>query len=303
MPGTETRGGYMVTTCQEGREQKDESSQPPKLKSTVVVPRHSALYTQVKPRMDLEVLENHKEDYINIVMIGHRYVSRLRWAQIEYMRAADESMAEAVNLNNTGINPFFYGRGGVMLCDIPTFVRNVRRHFPSAILLEIGQNDLCWNECNPEQLADSLYLEIQLMFESLEFLKLVSVCKVLRKWDNEKMKGDKKIDQLNVDINIFNHEFLQISRKDTRIIRWGHAGLTQLTKITSTDGTHPNTIGGYWRYLKSVSAACKYTRKEMFLREGKSIWSIIKRKKAIRKIKSSKRQQNKLHKLALAGEK
>lgn len=264
------------------------------MKSTVVIPPTSLLNNQVKIKPTIDILEVHKQDYISLTMIGHSYVSRLRSNQIEYMKVSDETMSEAVNLNNTGILPHFYGRGGVMVHDIPLFVKCVRRHFPEVVLLDIGQNDLCWNSCKPEELAQKLYLEIQLMFESLECLKLVTVCQVLKKWEKYNMKGDKKIQQLNDDIDVFNYEFFQLSRRDRRVTRWTHKGLTTLTAETSTDGTHPNTIGGYWRYLKSVSVACKISRKEMFLRRGKSIWSVERRRRAIRKVRSERRQHNKM---------
>ena len=159
------------------------------------------------------------------------------------------------------------------------------------LVLEVGQNDLCSTSCKPEKLAEQLYTEILIMFECYEFLELVVVCELLKKWDTGKMKGDKPIDKLNVDITIFNYEFLQLTRNDKRIVRWCHLGLTTLTPIISTDGTHPNTIGGYWRYLKSVANAFKIGRKEMFLRRGRSIWAIVKRKKAINKARSARRQR------------
>ena len=260
------------------------------LKSLVVIPSHSTFRHQV----NRDVLEQHKGDYINIVMLGHSYVSRLRWNQLQYMKISRESMAEAVNLNDTGINPFFYGRGGVTLKNIPLFVKITQYHYPHVLVLEVGQNDLCSMSCNPEKLAEQLYTEILIMFECYEFLELVVVCEPLRKWDTGRMKGDKPIDMLNVDITIFNYEFLQLTRNDKRIVRWCHRGLTTLTPLTSTDGTHPNTIGGYWRYLKSVSNAFKIGRKEMFLRRGRSIWAIVKRKKAINKARTARRQRNKL---------
>ena len=126
------------------------------------------------------------------------------------------------------------------------------------------------------------------MFHVYEYLEIVTVCQPLQK--HKMMKGDKKLEKLNADILIFTYQFLKLTRKDTRIIHWPHKRLRILTESASIDGTHPDTVGGYWQYQRSISACCRYSKRELYRRRGKSHRAIEKMHIAIRKQHSARKR-------------
>ena len=222
-------------------------------------------------------------------MLGHSYIDRLKKGKKEYNRHSGETLAESMNLHGFGIRPKFAKSPSYMVKDLYKLAPETIKYNPNIIILEIGLKDLCWKKNKSLELAKQLYLEIQLMFETYEHFEIVTVCQVARKWKTQ--KGDRSVNILNSIIDDFNYEFMRLTRTDVRIVRWRHIRLEELNEITSTDGTHPNTIGGYWLYLKSISLCTRYSKREMFSRRGKSIHAVVKRRKAIRKLRSRQKAE------------
>ena len=229
----------------------------------------------------------HELDPVCILILGHSYVTRLMNAQLEWMTHTGETLLESLKLEDSAIDIQFSGRPGLMIPDLFDRTFNHMSNLPSIVVLEIGQNDLCWRRNTPEKMIHALYEQIEAMFHVFEYLETVTVCQALQK--HSMKKGDKKLEIVNDHIEAFNYQFLLLTRKDTRIIRWPHKGLRILTEETTTDGTHPDTVGGYLQYLRSITACCKYSKREMFLRRGKSHRAIEKRHVAMKKQRTRRR--------------
>ena len=96
------------------------------------------------------------------------------------------------------------------------------------------------------------------------------------------MQTDKSLLQLNEDIDLFNHEVYRLTRKNQLIVRWKHKGMMFPVDIISTDGTHPNTIDGLWKYARSITAMCKQGKEEMLKRRLFSKAALRKQEKKTR---------------------
>ena len=238
------------------------------MRSLVSIPTTSQMHQNNKPKTAALYTRTplNQLDLVTVLMLGHSYFDRLKKGQKEYRRHSGESLAESISLHGYGIRPKFAKTPCYMVEDLCKLAPTTIRHHPNIIILEIGQNDLCWLKNTSLDLAKQLYLEIQLMFETYEFLEIVTVCQAVKKWKSK--KGDRQLYVMNSEIENFNYEFMRMTRTDTRIIRWRHMRLEELNEITSTDGTHPNTIGGYWLYLKSISSCIRYSKREMFSRKA-----------------------------------
>ena len=261
------------------------------LKSEVKVPTTSTI--NVPPhRLTAEEFANlnYTEPCIKILMLGHSFVKRLRNGILDYMVALDgeENFQETLQVDGCGIIPYFYGKSGAMVSHLPQLTKETLKQFPSILIVDIGQNDLCWLKNDPQTVATDLYTEIQLMLYTYENLELVAICYATEK--RKMKKGDKSLEKVNEHVHMFNMALLRLTRRDKRIMRWLHKGCTKPTETHSTDGTHPNTGYGFWRYLRSISALCKAAKKQMALRRTMSLWAIEKVKKAIRRKKDKARQ-------------
>ena len=162
---------------------------------------------------------------------------------------------ESINIEDSGIIPYFHGKGGAMITDLPQLQVDTIQELPSIIVIDIGQNDLCWSKNDPLELANDLYTEIKLMYSMQEYLELVVICYVTEKYKLK--RGDKKVEKFCEDVQTFNKRLLCLTRRDKKIMRWNHRGCTKPTWIHSTDGTHPNTGYGFHPYVKSISSLCK----------------------------------------------
>ena len=264
-----------------------------KMKSVVTIPDKSALRQPTKFSKTVTHIPTplHLLDPICVLLLGHSYVTRYMNAQLEWMTHTGETLLESVNLEDSLIDLQFTGRPGLMVRDIFQLMYKHIRDLPSVVVLEIGQNDLCWRRNKPLQLAHDLYDEIHGMFHIFEYLEMVTVCQPIQK--HKMTRGDKPKEKLNEDIVAFNYEFLKLTRKDTRILRWPHKKFKILTPLTSTDGTHPNTVEGYWLYQQSITSCCNYSKRELYLRRGKSHPAIEKRRKSMRKQRSERRKARK----------
>ena len=269
------------------------------LKSVVCIPDESNLQNghlpEPVPQQSTSGSTDHPpvppgyEEPIAILLLGHSYVTRFINAQLEWMTETGDDLEESVNIEDEFLRLEFKGRPGLQVNQLFELMAMTQGTMPSIIILEIAQNDLCWRRNNINNLAQNFYEEVQFMLHIYSELEMVVVCQVLKK--HKMGRGDKSKEKLNEDIEKFNLQFLRLTRKDTRVMSWRHKNLEELTAVTSTDGTHPNTIGGYWTYLKSIAGCCKYSKREMILRRGKSHRSIEKRKLAMRRQRAQRRKK------------
>jgi hypothetical protein len=226
-----------------------------------------------------------------ILMLGHSYVKNFEREQERFMNHLDITLDESMNLDGEGIVLSFMGEGGKLVDDLYDMGQEAVEMLPQIVIIELGQNDMCWRKNNPGETANKLYEEVCFLFETMMYLRLVVVCQSLQKW--KMMKGNLKLKTVNKHIVEFNQKFYQLSKGDPRIIRWRHKGLEKLTPKTSKGGTHANTCGGHFLYQKSISGLCKHAKREAILRRGRSKWATNKRRKYEKKNKQAERLRRK----------
>lgn len=219
---------------------------------------------------------------ISVSLIGHSFVQRLHKALVRYRATDDDAVAEALNLKENNIRPFIHGTSGARIEHIDSFKDKAVEQFPHAIMLDIGQNDLCWtSNGSPKELAENMLLEINNLFRVYDRLEVVMYCKVTHK---TKMKrSDKKLEKFNRDVDLFNYELLKKTRNQLRIIRWNHRGMFAPKKPYTNDGTHPDSCSGFWSYVKSVSAAFRCIKEKMMDRRKNGKRTIRRRELNLKK--------------------
>ena len=121
------------------------------------------------------------------------------------------------------------------------------------------------------------------LFQVYAMLKLLVLCQVTHKTDaiyscNQANYTDKALAALNTDIDKFNNEMFCLTKRDRRIIRWRHRGMKQPDEILSTDGTHPDTLSGKWKYQRSISAMCRMAKAELMDRRTRGDFLSVKRR-------------------------
>ena len=122
----------------------------------------------------------------------------------------------------------------------------------------------------PRQYAQEFAKQVSNLFNIAPATELVIICQVIHKSQptdpSKKLRTDKTLTQLNEDIDLFNHEVYRLTRKNHLIVRWRHTGMLFPEIDISTDGTHPNTGEGIWKYARSISSMCKRGKEEMLKR-------------------------------------
>ena len=204
---------------------------------------------------------------VSVVILGHSFVDRLRTALEDFGANNNEEVQEALNLKNDRIRPFIHGQSGANIDHLKSYAEDATAQFPHIALIDIGQNDLCYTKNGtPRQLAEKLTAEIKRMFTEYERLEVAIFCKVIHK--TKMWKGDKKLTRLNRDIDEFNYQMMKLTRNDIRILRWRHRGMYNPRKSHTRDGTHPNSSTGFWKYVKSISACCRWAKSKLLERRN-----------------------------------
>ena len=215
-----------------------------------------------------EPLNLDSDPFVKVAILGHSFISRLGNEMSKRSKRNDHTLQEEFNLRGSRILPYIDGQPGARIEYITELSNLCAAEFPQIIIVDIGQNDLCWSYNTPKELAIQLYSHIKLMFETHDTLELVAICQVTYK--TKLLISDKLLGKFCQDVDEFNYQMLRLTRNDFRIMRWKHRGLSEPTKPFTTDGTHPNSISGFWKYLKSISSLCRDAKIKMLERRNQS---------------------------------
>ena len=213
---------------------------------------------------------------ISVVILGHSFVKRLGDALDDIGAVEHEQVQEALDLQEARIRPYIKGDSGVRIEHLRGYQEEAAKQFPHAIIVDIGQNDLCRStNGTPRELAQKLTAEIKNLFIDYERLEVVMYCKVTQK--TSLIRSDKELRDFNRHVDQFNYQMLKLTRGDVRIMRWNHRGLRMPKRKFTKDGTHPNSTSGFWKYIKSVSAACRYVKAGLLERRAMGKRAVLKR--------------------------
>ena len=228
----------------------------------------------------------------NITLLGQSFVTRFEEAIINTAERNRKSVQETLNLKDDNIFLSFVGRGGTKIKDITSLAEEAVEYNPDVLLVDIAQNDLCWSDKSPEEYARYYVDEINKLPLILSTVELFVLCQVTVKTEptnpKKKLFTDKTLQVLNDDIDKFNYHVYRMTRKQFRVVRWRHKGMKDPAKSVSTDGTHPNTDDGMWKYTRSINIMSRNAKVELQKRRAMSKTAL---KQSQEKNKAAKRKQ------------
>ena len=187
---------------------------------------------------------------------GHSFVARLK-TELKEKYKAGLSWSESLDLVGTKTSLFINGISGITIdrfSEISDYLKDIQ---PQAVILEIGSNDLC-GEGNVFNLVLKLYHEMQKLLQEVPSIQSIVWCHVTPRLKIKKSK--KKLKDYNKDVEEFNRLMKGRTNCMEKAHHWRHRGLTRPTWLLMSDGLHPDTIPGLFRYLTSIGDACKWLK-------------------------------------------
>jgi hypothetical protein len=249
-----------------------------KVASVVTVPSTSTLN---KPKKQ-------DQDPINVLVLGHSFAEKLKNRAFEMMAISPYlSMAKIFKCEDSA-DPWIHGRSGRCIADLPQLVKETSFWNPVVVILELGSNDLCDKDKNPNELAQEMYSACLPLFETLKNLELIVLCGITPK--TYMWKGTKDLGDFNLDSRQYNDALTDIAANDNRFMKWVHRGTSDMTQLT-LDGTHLNSKEGFKKHINSITRAIKAASKEVVLRKHEAS------DESVRRVLNSKRQKAKDRKL------
>lgn len=239
------------------------------------------------------------EDFVRILVLGHSFVTRLDQEIYEDAVAQEVCYQEAMELRGSRIIPSLVGKAGLMINELKKLDDLGTKERPNIIILELGQNDVCWSAKTPRQYAKDLKRQLNRLFRVYNNLELIAIPKVTHKTikiyeSNQWKYTDKPLVDLNKDIDTFNLEIFRNTRKDRRVIRWHHQGTINPDVEYSTDGTHMDSGSGVWKHRRSITQLCRWAKDALIDRRTLSKAALerkMRKEKIERRLKKSKKWQ------------
>ena len=170
-----------------------------------------------------------------VLVLGHSFVRRLR----EFAGQNHSGGPYDLNLGLSNIcSIIFHGIGGRTV-DLKNDLDKIRSAAPNIVVLELGSNDLCDKDSDPETIALSIVALAELLLTELS-LRFIAVCEATA-CQNEPFVGyNERTALLN------GHRHLRGSLRIIPTVKcWQHRGLINPTNnaVYAPDGIHLNDIG------------------------------------------------------------
>ena len=170
-----------------------------------------------------------------VLVLGHSFVRRLR----EFAAQNHSGGPYDLNLGLSNIcSIIFQGIGGRTVDKmIKHDLDKIRSTAPNIVVLELGSNDLCDKDSDPETIALSIVALAELLLTELS-LRFIAVCEVTARQNEPFVGYNERTALLNGHL-----------RESLRIIPtakcWQHRGLINPTNnaVYAPDGIHLNDIG------------------------------------------------------------
>ena len=169
------------------------------------------------------------------LVLGHSFVRRLKDFAVQ--NHSDGPYDLNLGLSNV-CSIIFLGIGGRT---VDKLIRNdldkIRSAAPNIAVLELGSNDLCDKDSDPETIALSIVALAELLITELS-LRIIAVCEVTAR-QNEPFAG------CNVKAALLNSHLRESLRVIPAAKCWQHRGLINPTNnaVYAPDGIHLNYLG------------------------------------------------------------
>ena len=169
------------------------------------------------------------------LVLGHSFVRRLK----DFAAQNHSNGPYDLNLGLSNVcSIVFLGIGGRT---VDKLIRNdldkIRSAAPNIVVLELGSNDLCDKDSDPETIALSIVALAELLITELS-LRIIAVCEVTAR-QNEPFAG------YNVKAALLNSHLRESLRVIPAAKCWQHRGLINPTNnaVYAPDGIHLNYLG------------------------------------------------------------
>lgn len=199
-------------------------------------------------------------DYQGAMVIGHSFVVRLFNKIRSNMSANNTSMKEELGLGAEGPDVTMHGISGGQITDLRHFIRFIKCVQPRVVCIDIGSNDLCNLHTNGQQAIDTLRDSLREVQEECDFVMFYVLFHITER--SVARSGQKSLYQYNIDVRDYNKRLVALTRTDISLGHWRHRGLLNPETPITTDGVHPNTEDGIWKYQKSVRNAILWATKQ-----------------------------------------
>ena len=189
-----------------------------------------------------------------VLVLGHSFVRRLQ----EFAAQTRSGGTYDLNLELSRVcSVFFHGIGGRTVDKTIKYdLAKIRSTAPNIVILELGSNDLCDKDSDPESIALSIVALAELLRTDLK-LRFVVVCEVIARLKEPFCGYNQKAAQTN--------GHLRESLRETPATKcWQHRGLIQPSHnaVYAPDGIHLNSMGNkalYRSYRGAILWALSHT--------------------------------------------
>lgn len=202
-------------------------------------------------------------------VLGHSFVKRLG----DYTRDG-EDLWKNLRLNNDEFDIEFVGLGGSNVHTVQQKLGEISRFSPQLVFMQIGSNDLCKANCEPERLARHIISLANLLCEGYGVQRVV-IGQILRRQPPSGRHVHKFWAHMEVSLEEYNlcviktnsilENSLDQCQDYSNMTYWRHRGFwNQDRNMLSDDGVHLNAAGLH-KYAYSVRKALLYARDRLTL--------------------------------------
>jgi len=191
-----------------------------------------------------------------IAVLGHSFVAGME-ANLIRQRTENPyhpTLQDQLNLEIAMIEPLLLGiRSGYIddLRDKEDMIDDA-----DAIVIDIGSNDIC-TPINVTSMVNTLRGVVEHWLDTYGNIKVAVICKQLYRNALDPKYSNKTLDQYNRDVDKFNGRLEDwVAQTSFRVETWKHKNFVNpMGPCIGSDGVHPNTDLGTWRYQKSIRGA------------------------------------------------
>ena len=190
------------------------------------------------------------------LVLGHSFVRRLE--DFAAQKHSDGSFDLNLGLARV-CSVVFHGKGGRTVDKTIKYdLDDIRSAAPHIVILELGSNDLCDKDTDPETLALSIVALTELLLKDLK-LRFIIVCEAIA-------RQKEPFDGYNEKATQMNDHLKELLRGVSVAKCWQHRGLIQPTNnaVYDRDGIHLNYMGNkalYRSYRGAILWALSQVKK------------------------------------------
>lgn len=191
---------------------------------------------------------------MRVSVFGHSFVRRLG----DYARC--ESW-ENLRLDTNEFDVRFFGLGGSNVRTVQQNLGDISEYQPEIVFVQIGSNDLCKIDCEPEKLALDIISLANLLCEGYDVNRVI-VGQILKRQEPSSFHARRFWHHMQISLETYNERVIQTNRllesyieKYPKMVYWRHRGFWhQEKRMICADGVHLNSDGLH-KYAYSIRKA------------------------------------------------